>query len=109
MIEKLSEALTRRGFIVQVVPGNIEHTIDGEPSQATNVCGYRRGLWVCVAVVDDDRVCEAWSLADDVGNLAHRRWPDDFDLNAFIDDVEEHLLKKLAEADRLASAIRRVL
>ena len=105
----MNTILESRGFTVQVVPGNIEHTVDGEPSPATNICGYRRGLWVFVAIVDGDRVCEAWSLADDVGNLAHRRWPEDFNLDSFIDDVEERLLKKLAEADRLASAIRRVL
>lgn len=105
----MNEILERRGFVVQTVPGNTETTVDGEPSQATNICGHRRGLWVCVAIVDGDRVCEAWSLADVVGNIAHRRWPEDFDLDAFIDDVEVRLRKRLAEADRLASAIRRVL
>lgn len=109
MIEDFRSILERRGFCVDTVPGITVETVDGEKSQATNVCGSRRGLWVCAAIVDDDRVVDAWALDGNGGTVDHRFWPEDFNIDAFIDDVEVALYKRYLNVRRECEALRHTL
>ena len=96
MIEIVKAALEREGFIVTEGDGGPLMTIDGEEQPTVLVVGRRRGLRVCVSIVEDDRIFDAYAMLYTREVFARVSWLEDFP--AFLADINAELQVRHAAA-----------